>query len=204
MRDTKNRREALKDHLPGLGAAMGSADSKGSGKDRSQMVCFQWRDKGVCARHEAGTCEYSHPKASKGTGKPNGKGKGKDNGKKGKGGRGNSSSSGQPNGGKGDRGNRSASPKRTVETDRSKLCTFYLKGECKKGAKCPLHHNGPCKFHAAGTCTKGDKCLFTHWNASTGHNVAAGPVTDQQSADGKAKTGKAAKAAAKAKADNPD
>ena len=203
-RDTKNRREALKDHLPGLGAAMGNADGKGSGKDRSQMTCFQWRDKGVCARNEAGTCEYAHPKAAKGTGKPPGKGNGKDGKNRSKGAKGDSSSSGRPIGGKGDRGNRSASPKRTVETDRSKLCAFYLKGECKKGNKCPLHHNGPCKFHTAGTCTKGDKCLFTHWNSSTGHNVAAGPVDDPKSADGKALIGKAAKAAAKAKADNPN
>ncbi len=48
-RDTKNRREALKDHLPGLGAvATGAGAGKGSGKDKSQMTCFQWREKGVC------------------------------------------------------------------------------------------------------------------------------------------------------------
>ena len=38
-RDTKKRREALKDHLPGLGAAMGAAGAgKGTGKDKSQMT----------------------------------------------------------------------------------------------------------------------------------------------------------------------
>jgi hypothetical protein len=159
-RDTKNRREALKDHLPGLGAVAtgGAGAGKGSGKDKSQMTCFQWRDKGVCAKHEAGTCEYAHPKALRNTGKP--KGDGEDGGKKGK--TRNSSSASGSKGGKGDSGKRSPSPKRTVETDRSKLCPFYLKGECKKGKSCPLHHNGPCKFHTAGTCTKGDKCISTH------------------------------------------
>ena len=74
-----------------------------------------------------------------------------------------------------------------------------FKGECKKGNKCPQHHNGPCKFHSAGTCTKGDKCLFTHWNSSG----AAVPAVDPKSGDGKPLTGKAAKAAAaKAKAAN--
>jgi hypothetical protein len=71
-----------------------------------------------------------------------------------------------------------------------------LKGECKKGNKCPLHHNGPCRFHAAGTCTKGDKCLFTHWNTDKGANLALGATAEAQSGDGKPPTGKAAKAAA--------
>ena len=82
----------------------------------------------MCAKHDAGTCEYAHPKALRNTGEP--KGEGKDRGKKGK--KGNSSGSGGHKGGKGDSGNRSASPKRTVETDRSKLCPFYPKGECKR------------------------------------------------------------------------
>jgi hypothetical protein len=193
-RDTKNRREALKDHLPGLGAAMGNSDGKGSGKDRSQMTCFQWRDKGICAKHDAGTCEYAHPRSAKGTGKSKG-GKGKD-GKGKSGNQGNSSNSGKPNGGKGDRGDRSPSPKRTVVTDKAKLCPYFLKGECKKGNKCPLHHNGPCKFHAAGTCTKGDKCIFGHGKTTAAPNLAAGPAPDPKSADGKALTGKAAKKAA--------
>ena len=195
-RDTKNRREALKDHLPGLGAAMGKStgDGKGSGKDRSQMTCFQWRDKGICAKHDAGTCEYAHPKALKGTGKS--KGDGKDNGKKGK--KGHSSGPDGHKRGKGGGGARSASPKRTVETDRAKLCPFYFKGECKKGNKCLLHHNGPCRFHSAGTCTKGDKCLFTHWNVDKGANLALGATAPPTSGDGKPLIGKAAKAAAKA------
>ena len=160
------------------------------------MTCFQWRDKGVCAKHEAGTCEYAHPKALGNTGGP--KGDGKDRGKKGK--TGNSSSASGSKGGKGDSGNRSASPKRTVETDRSKLCPFHFNGECKKGKSCPLHQNGPCKFHSAGTCTKGDKCVFTHWNSNNG---AAMPAVEPTSADGKALTGNAAKAAAaKKKADD--
>ena len=194
-RDTKNRREALKDHLPGLGAvaAKGGASKGSSDGDRSKMTCFQWRDKGVCDKHSAGTCEYAHPNALRNTGKPP-----KDKGKGGKkGGKGNSSGSGGHKGGKGDSNARSQSPKRTVQTDRSKLCPFYLKGECKKGNKCPQHHNGPCKFHSAGTCTKGGKCLFTHWNSSG----AAVPAVDPKSGDGKPLIGKAAKAAAaKAKA----
>ena len=72
-----------------------------------------------------------HPKALKGTGKP--KGDGKDNGKKGK--KGHSAGPDGHKRGKGDGGARSASPKRTVETDRAKLCPFYFKGEFKKGNK---------------------------------------------------------------------
>ena len=192
-RDTKNRREAFKDHLPGLGAvASGAGAGKGSGKDRSQMTCFQWRDKGICTKHDEGTCEYAHPKALRNTGKPKGDGK---DGKKGK--KGNSSNRSSSKTGKGGGDSSAASPKRTVETDRAKLCPFYFKGECKKGKNCPLHHNGPCRFHSAGTCTKGDKCFFTHWNSAG----AAMPAADPKSGDGKPKTGNAAKAAAaKAKA----
>ena len=47
-RDTRNRREALKDHIPGLGAPDKAPHNmgvgKGSGKDPSTMTCFQWRD----------------------------------------------------------------------------------------------------------------------------------------------------------------
>ena len=171
-----------------------SGDSKGSGKDRSQMTCFQWRDKGVCAKHEAGTCGYAHPKALKGTGKSNGKGK--DGGKKGK--SGDSSSPGGRKGGKGG-GDRSASPRKTVVSDRAKLCPYFLKGKCKKGESCPLHHNGICKFHTAGTCTKGDKCIFAH--PDKGNALALGSTAQSASGDGKSTTKKEQKAAAaKAKA----
>ena len=190
-RDAKNRKEALRDHLPGLGAALGTT-SPGNGQDRSQMTCFQWRNWGVCAKHDAGTCEYAHPYASKGAGKS--KGKGKDGGKKGN--QRNSSNSGGPIGGKGSGGASAASPKYTVETDRAKLCPYFLKGKCNKGNKCHLHHNGICRFHTAGTCNKGDQCIFGH--QSEGTNLALGSTAPSNSGDGKPPSGKAAKAAAKA------
>ena len=175
--------------------AGGCLPAKGSGKDKSQMTCFQWRDKGVCAKHDAGTCPYAHPKALKGTGKPNDQGKG--GGKKGK--SRDSSSPGGRKGGKGS-GDRSASPRKTVVSDRTKLCPHFLKGKCKKGENCPLHHNGICKFHTAGTCTKGDQCIFAHLDKG-GSALALGSTAQSASDDGKSLTKKEQKAAAaKAKA----
>ena len=168
-RDSKHRREALKDHLPGLGGAATSNQPKGQanaaqgkgGNGDEPKVCFAWRDKGECNKHTTGECMYAHPKALKGKGKSGSK-KGKD----GKGAsKGKSSGSGGKKGESWKGGDRSASPKRTVVTDMSKLCKDYLKGTCKKGKGCSLHHNEPCRFFANGSCSKGDKCPFPHWNA---------------------------------------
>ena len=82
------------------------------------MTCFAWRDKGECAKHAAGDCEYAHPKALKGTGHRKGGKGGK--GKHGDTSKGNSSGHGGKKGGKGD-GGRSPSPKRTIVTKASKL-----------------------------------------------------------------------------------
>ena len=131
---------------------------------------------------DAGTCPYNHPKSAKGIGK------GAD-GKKGKTSKGSSTKGGKKGKtGDGDNKGRSASPKRTVETDLAKCCKFHLKGECKKGKDCKMHHNGPCKFFASGNCTKGEQCVFTHWNAKNTAAVVKPEVT--------------AKAKAKAKADD--
>ena len=45
----------------------------------------------------------------------------------------------------------------------SKLCKFYIKGNCKDGDKCKYtHKNGICKFHFFGICKKADKCKLSH------------------------------------------
>jgi hypothetical protein len=187
-KDTKNRREALKDHLPGL-AFEKTPKGKGNGKDKNgdPQVCFAWRDKGVCAKKEDGTCMYAHPQKAKGTGKSKGKG-----GKDGK--RANSTSS---RGGKGD-GGRSQSPSRgKMVTDPKLLCQNYPKGKCDKGKSCTRHHNGPCNFHKKGNCNRGADCVFSHHDASApaaaaaaaSDNVAPGPksAAAKQKALGKGK-----------------
>ena len=82
VRRTKHRREALNDTLPGVAAGQNKGTGgKGTGKDKNgdPQVCFAWRDTGVCARKDAGTCIYAHPMNMKNIGKPVGdKGKGKD------------------------------------------------------------------------------------------------------------------------------
>ena len=131
-RDTKNRKEALKDHLPGMIAVRANyLDQKGKGKGKSKdgkpQVCFKWRDTGKCENKDNGTCQYHHPSDQKGVGK----GKGGKNGKR------SNTSSRQSGKGKdqGGRGGRSASPGKKTITDMSKLCKIYLKGKCKYGDK---------------------------------------------------------------------
>jgi hypothetical protein len=131
-RDTTNRRDALRDHLPGLGAALGTT-SPGNGQDRSQMTCFQWRDKGVCAKHHAGTCEYAHPNESKGTGKS--KGKGEDGGKKGN--QRNSSNSGGPIGGKGSGGASVAPPQTHSRNGQSQTLSIFPIGKVQQWQQMP-------------------------------------------------------------------
>ena len=157
-KDTKNRKEALKDHVPGLaGVITPKGKGKGTGKDKNGVpqVCFAWRNDGICPKKDAGTCQYTHPRDVKGKGKPGG-GKGA-NGK-------NRSASTSSRGGKGkaDSAKRSASPRTKAVTDVSKLCKNYLKGKCDKGDACKYHHNGPCHFHAKGSCKRGDDCIFQH------------------------------------------
>jgi len=155
-----------------------SKDGKGKGGDKSQMTCFAWRDHGKCDKKDAGTCQYNRPKSAKGVGKGGGGKKGDPKGSSSKGAR-------EGKSGDGDTKGRSASPKRTVETDLAKCCKFYFKGECKKGKDCKMHHNGPCKFFASGNCTKGDQCVFTHWDAKK----TAAVVKPEATAKKKAKAG---------------
>ena len=74
-KETKNRREALKDTLPGVAAGQNNSKGcKGTGKDKNgdPQVCSAWRNTGVCARKDAGTCIYAHPMNMKNIGKPAG------------------------------------------------------------------------------------------------------------------------------------
>jgi len=174
-KDTKNRKEALKDHLPNLAFEQKTpkGKGKGTGKDKNgdPQICFAWRNNGVCPKKGAGTCVYTHPKDAKGVGKPSG-------GKGGKGGKRSSSNSsrgdtkGGAAGGKG-----AASPRGKVVTDTSLLCKNYLKGKCDKGKTCKFHHNGPCIFHNKGHCKNGDTCVFSHHHAPGG--APAMPVTPE-------------------------
>ena len=138
-KDTKNRTEALTDHVPGLagqhntptGLAADSGDKNkgtGTGKDKNgePQVCVAWRNNGVCPKKDAGTCNYSHPKGQKGTGKSSGK-------KEGKGGkdRAASNSSRTSKGGAGG-GKGSGSPRgKKVANDVALLCKNFLKGDRK-------------------------------------------------------------------------
>jgi hypothetical protein len=84
-KDTKNRKEALKDHLPGLaGTFERTPKGKGKGKDKNgdPQVCFAWRNTGKCPKKEDGTCVYAHPQSAKNTWKPIGKKGGKGDGQK--------------------------------------------------------------------------------------------------------------------------
>jgi len=191
-KDTKNRREALKDHLPGFIQLTpwqldNTLKGKGKGKDKNgePQVCFAWRDTGACAKKEAGACMHAHPHSAKGTGKHrDGKGKGKD-------GKNKRASSNSSRGGKGD-GGRSPSPAtrgKTV-TDPKLLCQNYLKGKCVKGKACTYHHNGPCQFHKKGTCNRGDKCVFSHHDAAALPAAAAAQATDQVQPDPKSAAAK--------------
>ena len=154
-RDTRNRKEALKDHLPNLGASPYGGKGTGKGKDGKPQVCFKWRDTGKCDGKDDGTCNYNHPKDQKGTGK----------GQDGKHGKSRSNTPNRSSGkgkDKGGKGGRSASPKSKIITEKSKLCKNFLVGKCKYGNKCKFHHNGLCKFHSKGKCTKGADCIFGH------------------------------------------
>jgi len=178
-KDTKNRKEALKDHIPNLSTAIsakalaadkGNKGNTGTGKDKNgePQVCFAWRNNGVCPKKDAGTCVYIHPKDQKGKGKPTGKkGKVKD-GKN----RAASNSSRTSNGGAG--GGKGAGPPRgkNVVTDVALSCNNYVKGKCTHGDKCKYHHNGPCIFFKKGNCARGDDCVFSH------HVPAAAAVVD--------------------------
>jgi hypothetical protein len=67
----------------------------------------------------------------------------------------------------------SSSKSTTVE---KKMCTFFLKGECKFGDTCKFSHIinktkecdvcdfdvEPCFFYLEGNCKNGDKCKFNH------------------------------------------
>ena len=156
--DTKNRKEALKDHLPNM-PFQKTKDGKGKGKDGKPQICFSWRNNGSCAKKDAGTCQYDHPKDAKGTGRPKGDSKGgKGNGKQQR----SSSTSSKGRGKKGDSGNRSPSPKKKIVTDTNLLCRNFLKGKCDKGDSCKYHHNGACRFFAKGNCSRGDACIYGH------------------------------------------
>ena len=118
---------------------------KGTGKDKNgnPQVCFAWRNIGICAKKEAGTCIYAHPNSAENTGKPSsekGKGKGKD-------GKRTRSTSSRGGAGKGGDRTRSPSPRGKTVTDPKLLCQNFLKGKCSKGKACTYHHNGACTFH---------------------------------------------------------
>ena len=102
-----------------------------------------------------GSRRPAHTKAPSDKGKAKGTGKGRGGTKC------NTSKGSSPTGGKrgkvgdSDTKGRSASPTRIVETDLSKCCKSYLKGNCTNGKDCELHHNGSCKFFASGKFHKG-------------------------------------------------
>ena len=79
-KETKNRKEALEDHLPGIvhHDAKPKGNDKGKGKDKNgnPQVCFAWRNTGTGARKDAGTCLDAHPDDANGTGRPKGDRKG--------------------------------------------------------------------------------------------------------------------------------
>ena len=166
-KETKNRREALKDTLPHAANQVKGGKGTGKDKDGNPQVCFAWRNTGVCARKDAGTCIYAHPNNMKNIGKPAGEQKGKGKGKDCK-----RSSSTQSRGGLGGKGQSQLGTPRggKVVIDPKLLCQNYLKGKCTKDKSCTYHHNGPCAFHKRGTCNKGDKCVFSH------HDPAAQPA----------------------------
>jgi hypothetical protein len=168
-RDTKNRKEALEDPVPNLGASPHGGKGTGKGSDGKPQKCFKWRDTGKCDGKDDGTCQYDHPRNQKGTGK----------GKDGKHGKSRSSTPNRSSGkGKdqGGKGGRSDSPKTKIITEKSKLCKNFRVGKCKYGDKCKYHHNGPCKFHSNGKCTKGADCIFGHGDSDVPAAPAA--VTD--------------------------
>ena len=177
-KDTKNRKEALKDHLPSLSAfgpeKTPKGKGKGTGKDKNgePQVCFTWRNTGSCAKKEAGTCVYAHPQSAKGKGKPGAKGDGKNK-------RSSSQSRRDPKG-KAGGGKGTGSPRGKTVTDVTKLCKNFLKGKCNKGDACTYHHNGPCHFHAKGSCKHGDSCVFSHHETVKPAVVA--PVASEVSA----------------------
>merc|ERR1712110_782224 len=59
---------------------------------------------------------------------------------------------------------------------KTKMCAFFMKGQCTKGAACTYAHNGSeqrtkpdlsrtqmCPdFLSAGSCTKGRRCKYAH------------------------------------------
>jgi len=196
-KETKHRREAFKDTLPGVAACQNNGKGgKGTGKDKNgdPQVCFAWRNTGVCARKDAGTCIYAHPMNMKNIGKPAGdKGKGKD---------GKRSSSTQSRSGKGGKGQGQPGTPRggKAVTDPKLLCQNYLKGKCTKGKSCTYHHNGPCSFHKKGTCNKGDKCVFSHHDPAAQPALAAAGGSDKTVVDPKATATPKAKAKDKADA----
>jgi len=184
-KDTKNRKEALKDHLPNMPTNSNTKETKGkgTGKDKNgePQVCFAWRNNGVCAKKDAGTCQYTHPKDVKGKGKPGG---GKGGG--GKGGKRSSSTQSRTGKGGAEGGKRSASRGKKVVTDTALLCKNFLKGKCDKGESCKYHHNGICTFHQKGNCSRGDDCIFSH-HAKQIPAAAAPVVSDAAAAKGKKK-----------------
>ena len=150
-KESKNRRDTLKDHLPGIvhSGITGQKGGKGTGKDKNgdPQVCFAWRNTGVCAKKDSGTCNYAHPNSAKNTGRPSGdkgKRKGKDGNQK------RSSSTSSRNGKGGGRSSSPATPRAKAVTDTKLLCQNFLKGKCNKGKACTYHHNGVCSFHKKG------------------------------------------------------
>eukprot|EP01028_Stygiella_incarcerata_P010159 TRINITY_DN512_c0_g1_i7.p1 TRINITY_DN512_c0_g1~~TRINITY_DN512_c0_g1_i7.p1 ORF type:complete len:342 (-),score=88.14 TRINITY_DN512_c0_g1_i7:77-1102(-) len=59
-----------------------------------------------------------------------------------------------------------SSPPRSSSVRTRPICSFFLRGQCKKGDDCPFRHEKrtkePCKFFIAGTCRNGDDCPFSH------------------------------------------
>ena len=188
-KDMKNRKEALKDHLPNMAFHDNAAKAKGgkgTGKDKNgdPQVCFAWRNNGICPKKSSGTCQYAHPMDAKGKGKPGGD-------KGGKGGKQQRSSSTSSRGGKkgGAGGGKGApSPRGKVVTDPALLCKNYLEGKRDKSKACKFHHNGPCVFHNKGSCNKGDDCVFSHHHAPGG--ARAMPVVEKPLSKAAAKKAK--------------
>ena len=181
-KDAKNRRESLKDHLPGLTfdkAPKGKGKGKGKDKNGEPQVCFAWRNNGVCTKNEDGDCVYAHPPSAKNTGKP--KGGGKDGKQK-------RSSSTSSRGGKGNSGGGKGpgSPRGKVVTDPKLLCQKYLKGTCDKGKACKYHHNGPCIFHKKGNCNRGADCVYSHHDVKPAASAIVEPSPKSAAAKKKA------------------
>jgi hypothetical protein len=102
-------------------------DSHSPGKGNPKRgVCYLWKNRGKCEKHDKGECPYKHEEKDKGTNSRSSSPKDR---------KGRGDSKGRKGSGKGDRSLSKGRDRKSIP------CHFFLRGKCLRNEKCEFKHD---------------------------------------------------------------